>query len=143
MNVNPIQNTITNDAAKNPISLDVSVNASNVGVAGSNLWVLSAFGSSNDDGSGEKFGEVRQVLMNRQRDETFLPRHLLNFGRVNFNLDTTDTTCSSVQYICVTLSKHEESTTIFYLIPAPGLDDRVFTTCVPAKCEGKLIDPKS
>lgn len=52
---------VNSQTARNPLTLRVQMTARNVGVAGEGLWRLKAFGSRNDDGSGERIGEVNQV----------------------------------------------------------------------------------
>ena len=56
---------IVDSRASNPYSMDVSIRGAGVGVAGQGLWRMRAFGSSNADGSGQRFSERAQVSTSR------------------------------------------------------------------------------
>lgn len=115
--------------------MKVSTDGSDLGVDGSHLWELSAFGSSNPDGSGPKYLEKRQVLTPAQGDTPLNPGEPLDFGDVNFNLDMADNGCGEVQYVCVSLRKNPRASVDFVIEPVP--DESALTSCQPVKCDGE------
>ncbi|PIK60695.1 alpha-2 collagen [Apostichopus japonicus] len=125
---------VNSQTARNPLTLRVQMTARNVGVAGEGLWRLKAFGSRNDDGSGERIGEVNQVLTPEQQGETlFLDRPTV-FEEVDFNLNMRNRACNEAKFICVEIMKGDNPSTVFKLIPHP--DESVMISCVPNDCTG-------
>lgn len=58
-----VSGEVRSNSARNRLVLRVVMTGRNVGVAGEGLWRLKAFGSPNSDGSGQRIGEVQQVIL--------------------------------------------------------------------------------
>lgn len=52
---------LLNERYSNPFSMEVAIRGQGVGVAGEGLWAMSAFGSSNMNGLGQRYSERNQV----------------------------------------------------------------------------------
>ena len=126
---------MVDDRSQNQIQLGVRIDGSTVGVTGSRLWELSAFGSSNPDGSGTQYLKSRQVLTDAQQDTTLNPSEPLDFGNVDFNLDMTGRGCGEVQYVCVSLQRNPRASVDFVVEAVP--DESALTSCQPLECDGE------
>ena len=128
--------SVVDGRRQNVIQMQVSTNGNATGVTGSRLWELSAFGSSNPDGSGQKYQEKSQVLTPSQGETPLNPGELLDFGAVDFSLDMTGRGCGEVQYVCVSLRKNPRSSVEFVIEAVP--DESALTSCQPVECDGKF-----
>ncbi|XP_022088426.1 collagen alpha-1(II) chain-like [Acanthaster planci] len=108
------------------------------GVDGDNLWELSLFGSSSENGVGRRFNEQRQVLNNYQRNKDAFPGEDIDFGMVDSNFNMQGLSCKEVRYLCAELRKGTRADPDFELNPVP--DRSVLTKCFRQKCDGIIID---
>ena len=127
---------IADGRVSNPYSISFSANGGGTGIVGEGLWSLSAFGSTNADGSGKMLGEKTQVFNQQQMDMNFLPSEStrLNYGNVDFDFDMMGLTCEDVKYICLKMAKGENPQPDFIMEPQPN--ESILTSCVPAECSG-------
>lgn len=125
----------------NRLAMKVSVTGAEVGVSGKGLWQLRAFGSGSRDGSGKRYGEVVQVLNNRQQNQMLSLEAPMVFQSVSYDLDASDASCRDIRYVCVELEKGPNPDVVFNLVPVP--DSSVMVSCVRLNCEGLLYKLKA
>ncbi|XP_072044596.1 uncharacterized protein [Amphiura filiformis] len=91
-------------------NLKVKINTRGQGVEGEGLWKVSAWGSSFNDGSGERFGYVEQVLTQEQAG-TDLVRSAHSGGfefiikHISYTLRGTNINCAQLTHLCVAFGK--------------------------------------
>ncbi|XP_038058585.1 collagen alpha-2(I) chain-like [Patiria miniata] len=108
------------------------------GVEGDNLWELSLYGSSSENGVGRRFNEQREVLNNYQRSKDAYPGEDIDFGMVDTNFNMQGLSCNEVRYLCAELRKGSRPDPNFELSPVP--DSSVLKKCFRQKCDGIVID---
>ncbi|XP_038058442.1 uncharacterized protein LOC119729773 [Patiria miniata] len=135
------QGSIVDNRPINRIRMDASTQSVDLGVAGNNLWRLSTFGSSNNNGTGTRYGEQLQALNQRQRGTTLPPDGgELDFGSIEFNFDMTEMGCAEVRFMCMSFSRDPGASLEFTLIPQP---ESALTSCQPLDCEGVYAESLS
>ena len=137
LNTNVRRGSIVDNRPFNPIRLDTSIRSIDLGVAGTSLWRLSSYGSSNENGAGTRFAEQTQILNQRQQDQS-LPAggDELDFEPIEMNFDMSGLGCADVRYICTTISRNPQASIDFTLDPQPDIS--ALTSCQPINCEGKF-----
>lgn len=108
---------------------------SGVGLSGSGLWQLTAYGSASADGVGEKLNPTTETFTQAQASKTFTPGQRVNYGTVDFNFDMTGQTCETVKHICFELGKGPDPNPDYYNVQADPED--AIRSCVEAECEGE------
>ncbi|XP_071496971.1 uncharacterized protein [Diadema antillarum] len=107
-------------------------NETSESVAGSNLWRMGVFGSTNVDGTGPKFGYIPQILDEAGSGQTLVAGLPLPIqGRFPFEI--TALGCNEFGYMCVEFTRGENPEPYFPFQTNSGKD--VFTSCRVAPCD--------
>ena len=122
------------EGESNSVDFSVSITSdSDAGAAvGTGLWQVTAFASSNSDGSGTRYDEQPITLSDSQASTTLDPGTTAVINDLSYDLDLQDgPTCSEVIYICTEVEKGTGASPDFELTPA------VTTSCTAIDCRGK------
>ena len=129
-----VKGSIVDGRRSNRLQLRASIDSTDSGIEGDDLWKMKAYGSTNSDGSGVRYNELDQVLTNLQQDTGVAAHDTLNFVPIGLNFDMEELGCSEVKYICLELQRDPSSSVIFSLESEGGL-----TRCMELRCEGELF----
>ena len=134
-NARLIRGSVVDGREENSYSINYDMMGQGIGLSGSGLWQLTAYGSANADGSGEKLNPTVETFTQAQASKTFTPGQRVNYGQVDFNYDMTGQTCETVQFMCFELGKGPDPDPDYYNVKADPED--AIRSCVPAECEGE------
>ena len=116
-------------------------------VAGSGLWRKGLFGSTNPDGSGERFNYQRQILDGRQQDITLDKNSgILDVSEATTTFEIGTVGCNGFGYVCVEFTGGDNPNPMYYFRVVGSTNDypeeNTVVTCKEQEClASKLVCP--
>ncbi len=103
-------------------------------VSGNGLWKVSIYGSMHNNGTGQRFQPIEQVLDTDQQSQPLSGANDLFFLESPGELDIHSIGCSEYQYVCVDFAKGDTPSTNFDLETTQPLSYK-YTLCIQRPCE--------
>ncbi|PIK54995.1 hypothetical protein BSL78_08042 [Apostichopus japonicus] len=103
--------------AKSAITLNVFAELAkgSDSVSGKNLWKVGIFGSEWEDGYGDKYGYVNQILTTKQASKRAKKGKMLKLKNLRARFDISQIGCGAVAFFCVELARDRDSPVNFEL----------------------------
>ena len=121
------------------MSLDVTVGTSDDSrnVEGTGLWRMGMYGSTNEEGTGEKRAYVNQVLDPFGAGKSLEGGVDLAFNQLEAQFRIDELGCSEYKFLCLEFAKGYGSDPNFAFRAEDG-SDRI-TKCKPEECRGEKV----
>ncbi|XP_033116613.1 uncharacterized protein LOC117116651 [Anneissia japonica] len=132
--------TVSQRQLNNEMDFDVNIiSRGPIGINGENSWNVAVYATDSADGKGTRYNQVRQALNNAKSATRLVPFTTSNIGIVSYNLNMTDLNCEQAQYVCLHLTKCQESQYDFMISPTNANfdeDENAVYKCFPLDCDG-------
>ena len=103
-------------------------------VIGTSLWSITVFLSHQQNGQGERFAETIAPLSSEQMSASWIPPNRMDIGNVQTLLNLDDLTCTDMWYMCATIDRGRNPSTVFYMEGTPT--NASLTGCSTVSCTG-------
>ena len=121
------------------LTFSVALQTRSVGgsVAGTNLWQVSAFGSSNNDGSGIRYLPAPANLPTAAANAAVSAGQVTSLGGLSADfMLSASVTCAQFQYLCVQVDRGTTANPAFSLSGVPDASSLIACTATP--CGGNI-----
>lgn len=107
-------------------------------VVGTNLWMVTLFLNTQQDGTGERLAQTTALLSSEQMSASWIPPNTMNIQGIQALLSLQDVTCREMLYVCASIDRARNPSTTFYMQGTPTNSSLV--GCTTVSCTGKLMD---
>lgn len=128
------------EGSMSTLSFTVALRTQAVGgdLAGTNLWQVSAFGSSSNDGSGTRYLTTPVGLPTAAANAMVLAGQVTSLAGLSADfMLSSSITCAQFQFLCVQVDRGTTSNPFFSLTGVP--DGNSLIGCTPTPCGGNFL----
>ncbi|XP_071822533.1 uncharacterized protein [Apostichopus japonicus] len=129
---------------KTDVTLNVTVNLreDTRDISGARLWRLGLFGSMSQNGTGQKFDEVYQVLSDEGMSKPVINQMPVEFGTFTTQFEIGTIGCvEGLDYVCIELTKNADPEPDYVMLIERngGFDAKSLVSCKPQECSAKVV----